>query len=214
MNNNYSQKPLHKTVHFRRLREVLHLLTEKEGVNLKDYDVNNIRCYQTYGLELKGKNVTVTNVPNSRTCFVSNNKYDMFEIPSVKNKKGSCVGKFLVLIKNVSFNYYMLAELEYKILGTKNGHLVDEAVFYVYGQYSIESNTKRQFIKKLAAGKNCDFGDSKLQARGFDSSDFRKSVGYGTSAAKMFAASKHIKVNNLTVVDNSEVKIYKKKGRK
>ena len=50
--------PLHKTVHWRNLRELITALCEYEHINLSEYDDKNIRCYRCFGNELKGKNVS------------------------------------------------------------------------------------------------------------------------------------------------------------
>ena len=48
--------PLHKTVHWRRLRAILNQLCKYEELNKNDYDMEHITCYRTTGAEMQGEN--------------------------------------------------------------------------------------------------------------------------------------------------------------
>lgn len=73
--------PLHKTVHWRRLKEIIQLLAKLEQIDLKKFDLDHITCYRSLGIDLCGKNVQFKTKGNN-AIWVSNNHYDVFEIPS------------------------------------------------------------------------------------------------------------------------------------
>ena len=60
--------PLHKTTHWRRLRNILNSLAKLEGVDLSSYNTEKILCYQTIGTEMQGKNVKFRT--NNRTLIL------------------------------------------------------------------------------------------------------------------------------------------------
>lgn len=49
--------PLHKTTHWRRLRNILNSLAKLEKIDISVYNTERITCYQTIGTEMQGKNV-------------------------------------------------------------------------------------------------------------------------------------------------------------
>ncbi|MGI6758316.1 MAG: hypothetical protein ACOX40_00755 [Bacilli bacterium] len=89
-----SSIPLHKRAHFRRTREVIKQLAKYENINIADYDLFSMRVFETIGQTYKGRNVRYNTV-NGDSCWVADNRYDVFEVPSKRNKKGSPYGEFL-----------------------------------------------------------------------------------------------------------------------
>ena len=119
--------PLHKTVHYRRLRETITLISKNCNVDLSKYNLNKIRCYRTNGNDLMGGNCSFVGISPNRSCFVHNNDYEIYECPRTTNKH-AFVGKYLLFIKNTSFNYYMLIEMSYSISAT-NGKTKTSIVY-------------------------------------------------------------------------------------
>lgn len=54
--------PLYKRVHWRRIKTILSSIAEYEKINLNNYNINKIVCYECFGDDLKGKTVK-TNIP-------------------------------------------------------------------------------------------------------------------------------------------------------
>ena len=79
--------PLHKTVHWRRLRDLIQMLCDYEHINSSNYDLQNINCRRTVGNLLHGHNVSYDMCDSGRSYFVTDNNYEVFEAPSRTNKK-------------------------------------------------------------------------------------------------------------------------------
>ena len=110
-----SVQPLHKTTHFRRLRDVITALAKKAKLNISKYNLMNMRCYRCRGKNLHGKNVVTLNaISKSRSCFVKENDYEIYECPSTTNKE-DYVGNFLVVAHNTTFDYWMLILMNHSI---------------------------------------------------------------------------------------------------
>lgn len=43
---------LHETVHWRKMKRIIKLLAAAEDIDIEQYNMNNIKCYRTYGREL------------------------------------------------------------------------------------------------------------------------------------------------------------------
>lgn len=114
MKNRNTMLPLHETVHYRRLRETITLIAKKYNVDLSKYNLNKIRCYRTNGNDLIGSNCKFVGISPNRSCFVDDNYYEIYECPCTTNKH-AFVGKYLLFVKNVSYNYYLLVEMNYSI---------------------------------------------------------------------------------------------------
>ena len=114
MKNRNTMLPLHETVHYRRLRETITLIAKKYNVDLSKYNLNKIRCYRTNGNDLIGSNCKFVGISPNASCFIDDNYYEIYECPCTTNKH-AFVGKYLLFVKNVSFNYYMLVEMNYSI---------------------------------------------------------------------------------------------------
>ena len=98
--------PLHKRTHWRNLKSAVSKIAKNEKIDISSYDTSNITCYSCSGDELKGTNVTFS-ANERRSCWVSSNDYEMFEIPSKSNSEKDMpfVGNFLFLSHNVTYDY-------------------------------------------------------------------------------------------------------------
>lgn len=106
--------PLHETVHYRRLRETITLIAKNYNIDLSKYNLNKIRCYRTIGNDLIGSNCKFVGISPNASCFVENNCYEIYECPCTTNKH-AFVGKYLLFVKNASYNYYLLVEMDYSV---------------------------------------------------------------------------------------------------
>ena len=112
---NFNNVPLHKRTHFRRLRELSESIMKYEGLDISQYNLFNIRCYEAYGRDLKGRNVFF-NTSGSESFIVSGSKknpaiYEVYEIPHIGNTKGSPIGKFFFLMYFKDWKYWLVGEL-------------------------------------------------------------------------------------------------------
>jgi len=126
MQDNKTILPLHKTVHFRRLRELITEASKQANIAIDKYDMKSITCYRTNGKGLMGSNVSFRKINSGRSCFVYDNNYEVYEIPCTTNKD-KFTGDYLLLVKNVSFEYYLLVLMNYKI--DLNGNFKTEIVY-------------------------------------------------------------------------------------
>jgi hypothetical protein len=71
MKKNEKSVPLHKTVHWRRLKGVLNHICSYECIDITEYNTEKIICYRASGIELIGKNVkTTTKSRNAYFCLL------------------------------------------------------------------------------------------------------------------------------------------------
>jgi hypothetical protein len=204
--------PLHARTHWRRTREVISEIAKYERFNVEDYDLFSMVAYDTIGQNQKGKNVSY-NTHKGLSCWVLDNKYEIFEIPNLRNKKGSPYGNFLFFAYNSSFNYYVFGEMDVKLDGeeTRRTKFVTENVHYeVYGKYDIVFTGRDNNITKQEYGAQFDPGmPSNEHTFTFDSFNERKKA-FRTSAYKIL---KDLGVSNVApnkVIGKGKVEIYKK----
>lgn len=142
--------PLHKRAHYRRTREVITEIAKHEKVQIRNYDLFNMRVFDTFGESLIGHNVSY-NTPNDQSCFVEDNQYDVFEVPHKDNKNMWPYGKFLVLIFNSSFDYYFFGEMTVNLdreESIRNRFPEEHYHYKMYGRYTIVFETNKNFVTK------------------------------------------------------------------
>jgi hypothetical protein len=180
-------EPLHKRTHFRKIREVIIELAKYEGFNPNNYDLFKMTVYETIGENLKGKNVTY-NIEGDASCWVKDNKYDMFEVPSLWNEKGSPYGEFLFLAYNRSFQYYLFGQMKTELneYETKRSKYLSESVhFKNHGKFDIVFEKFDNHITKVEYGSKFDPGvQSSDHNFDFDSYNTRK-MAYKTDRYKI-----------------------------
>ena len=185
VSSNSNKKSLAQRTHWRRLKELLSFLSKIEKVQLSDYNSNNICCYSCLGDELTGVNVKFQTV-GGMSCWVSDNSYDVYEVPSYTNTTKMC-GDFLFLAHNTSFDYWLFGEMTYRISTAKtasNKVLYETAYYVPYGTYTVFDEYELLTVKKTVVGKHVTYGghygDKKFS---FDHLDRRRRA-YGSSAKK------------------------------
>ena len=202
--------PLHKTVHWRKMRILLRMLCDYENIDYSSYDFDSINCRLTYGDLMTGTNVDCDIHDKSRSYFVSDNEYNIFEIPKI-GKKGQYYGSFLVLIHNTSFDYWMFGKMVCSL--NKNESIrtksVKDKYFYdIFGHYSVSFDGK-VFLTKTKRGNNIDLGlKSKSYCTYFD-----RKRSYHTNDSKILNKI-GFKNNPNNLVDNKSVKIYNKRRKR
>lgn len=208
--------PLHKTTHFRRLREVIVALTRKCNINVNDYDLFRITCYCARGLNLMGNNVTFSNSSLNRCCFVSDNSYEIYECPK-KTNKHKYVGNYLVIAHNTSFDYWIVTIMNYKISVDKYSP-VDKVVYLpkycanvVYKRDKISIIPIEDLVDNRNAVFERGFNLGKTEKFAFDL-DGSRSTAYQYTKHKYVLETK--KNNNEVLSTDKAVTIYKKKHKK
>lgn len=137
-NSKHGDPELAKTVHWRRVKNIAYSVLDIAEVDPSVYDLNNICCYNCYGADLQGKNVDY--IPNGKqnSCWVDDNAYTVFEIPT-KDSHNLPEGNFLVLAQNTSFDYWIAAGMFYSINNKESlryNKLMDTVRFYPWGQFT------------------------------------------------------------------------------
>jgi hypothetical protein len=199
--------------HFRRVREVISEIAEYEGININNYDLYNIRAYDTHGENLKGKNVTY-NTEGNYSCWVLDNRYDMFEVSSKSNKKGSSYGNFIFFSFNQGFQYFQfgLLDVHLDVEETKHSRFITEKVHYKpYGKYNITFEGDVNHITKVEYGHKFTPGNrSNEHSFVFDSYNSRKLRGYKLSQYDIFKSIGISNTDSEKLVGKSPVPIYRK----
>lgn len=207
--------PLHKRVHWRRIKQILKEISEYEKINLADYDLEHITCYETVGNNLKGKTVS-SSATYKESIWVSNNHYEIFEVPSKSNhEKFNFCGNFIFLAYNTSKKYWLFGTLTDHIdyIKTKETLEVVENVKYnPFGQYSIVSGDD-VMITKTVQGKQVNYGHTFNSNRQFDSFGNRKYNFSKLSNADVLGKILGNFNKQDSAISKGKVKIYKKKNR-
>jgi hypothetical protein len=216
---NNKELPLHQTLHYRRLREIVTDLCRYESINVSDYNLFNAKAYRCVGDELKGKNVRVAAAgkTNNFSCFVGDNNYEVIEYPKKSNTK-SYTGDYLVLIRNRSFDYWLFGTFSHTHDEEKSEKMktfVERAEYFIYGKYYVLSAEGGIEINKDLNGRDCTFGANRFRYSYFDSFATRKKA-YGVSIHQFLANKKGVgnEYNPNAVLDCRSVQIYKKKKKK
>ena len=203
---------LKQCVHWRRMREAISLLEKKEKVNLKDYDLFNITCFNISGLELQGKNTFFNNKSNL-SCFVFDNFYEFFEIPKRSNLYKAS-GEFLFLAHNISFDYWIFGKMSHSLdfKKTKIQNNFSEKVRYtVFGHYNLLLNEKTTIsVNKIVFGKNVIYGGKNSNKNNFDFLGNRKGA-YGTTNSKLL--NEVLAHKNFLFVEKTKIEIFEKKKK-
>lgn len=148
------------------------------------------------------------------SCWVSDNHYDMYEIP-LKGKEFQFEGKYYFLAHNTDFDYWVFGLMEYTIDTARTKlikSLVDKAEFLPYGTYDIIVNGKQRAIKKKTTGNNTNYGLYRQNTL-FDNLGSRKKA-YNTTSSKIVGKICGIKQNITSLKGGDAVKIYKNKNKK
>jgi hypothetical protein len=204
---------LHNKTHFKRTREVIAEMSKNEGIDISEYDTSRIKVYETIGQTLRGKNVRY-NIDGGYSCWVGDNKYHIFEVPSFSNETGSPYGEFVYLAYNVSYDYYLFGQMqvmldESRTISTK--HVSEKAYFINYGKYSITFQNRDNHIRRVEKGKSFDPGTrSDETSYEFDSYNSRKQA-YGLDRYKILKSLGITNLNSGKLSGEDNVKIYKKK---
>jgi hypothetical protein len=204
--------PLHKRVHYRRIKEIFREIGNYEGFNLNNYNLDKMTVYETVGENLKGKNVSY-NIVDNNSCWVKDNRYEIYEAPSAYNNQNSPFGEFLFLAYNKSFDYYLfgLMTVELDEYASKRDRFVVESVYYKnHGKYTIVFQYGDNNITKLEYGSKFDPGVSSSEHNfTFDSYNSRKKA-YRTDSYKILQSIGVSGLNSNKITGSSEVKIYNK----
>jgi len=207
--------PLHKTAHFRRLREVILEIAKYEKIDISQFDPMNIKAYYAYGQSLKGHNVSYNTKDNFST-WVLDNHYEFYEIPAITNIKNSIYGKYLFFAYNVDFKYYVFGTMTVEL--NKAGsisakHLIEKVYFISYGRYEITFLDTKNSILKTDYGTDFTPGNQSTEHTfAFDSFSERKTA-YKTDSYKILSSlDKGLakQVNQNKISGNTTVKIYNK----
>ena len=200
--------PLHKTTHFRRLREVISELTKKANVNASKYNLENIKCYRALGKDLIGKNVLTLRTQRDRCCFVKDNEYEIYECPSTTNQNTEkAIGEFLMIAHNIDFDYWLVVILNYSV-NTNNGKA------YVDVKYDPRYNGVVRYMEKNEV-KVQPFNHPMSLALGANDNSIYFDSGLTRATAYSFFIQQHMvknsKNNNSKIATNEKVTVYKNK---
>ena len=157
---------------------IFKMMYKAEGGDINRYDCNSLVNYQCQGYDLIG---STCNTKDSRRHFlVTNNHYDVWEIPLKSNNGLRMTGTFLVLIYNVDFGCWYFAKMKHHF--TISDHdIIKEIVSYCcYGELRISYNERTDLLSYycLVGEGLCSRG---IRSAVFDSFNVRKELGYHTT---------------------------------
>lgn len=159
-------------------------------------------------------------IPNSKelvagaSCWVSNNHYDVYEIPKVGHEF-EIEGEFIFLAHNTDFDYWLFGAMEYRINKSRSiseRTLFDTAEFLPFGSYDVITDGRNTSIKKKTTTITTNYGYSAKDLKGtFDHIGSRKRA-YKTSPSKLLGKLLGITSNTKALKGGEKVKVYKKQG--
>jgi hypothetical protein len=204
---------LHQRAHFRRIREAITEIAEYEGIDIGRYDLFNMSVYETDGENMKGKNVGY-NISNGFSCWVRDNRYEVFEVPSKNNFPGSPYGEFVFFAYNSSFDYYLFGKLSISLdkeETIKTRYISEDVFFKLYGKYDITFDQRSNHIHKVQNGNSFDAGvRSSAHTFDFDSYNNRKRA-YKADKYKILSALGVKGAQSGKLVGSNPVKVYRRK---
>jgi len=153
-------EPLHRRVHWRKIRTIFNYFAQHEGISTQAYNLEKIVCYECIGNELKGINVRY-NTKNNESPWVTDNNYEIFEAESIHNNHHNISGHFLVLAHNINFDYWIFAEMQHSINKEKslsNGTVYEQVSYNIFGKYNVNSDKNGVYCFKTTYGYDCNFG--------------------------------------------------------
>lgn len=213
--------PLHERTHWRHLRIAIRDIADYEKINISDYNLNNIRCYDVMGDELNARYVKFeTN--NGKSCFIDSNKYEVYEIANNSNsERFRFCGEFLFFIRNASFDYWLFGIMTCRIdynESKRAGTLIERVSFRPYGKYEVSFGNDREhtYINKSTRGGDMGIGKSMLGVlRSFDGFSSRKIAYQGiTNQIVMSRILGNGKDSSINAIDDKPVKKYRKNRNK
>ena len=163
-----------------RAERIFKMLMNANDINPNKYSFNKIATYTCQGYDLIGSSC---NTHDSRRHFlVTNNHYEVWEVPKRSNKGLRVTGDYMVLIRNLDFGCWYFAEMKHRINVTSAKNIAEKVSYYCYGEYNIsEDSTTGKFSYKCTVGENlCSRG---VRSKVFDSFNVRKELGYHTTMA-------------------------------
>ena len=141
------------------------------------------------------------------SCWANDNKYEIYEIPKKTNKSAyRFTGDFIVLAKNTSFDYWVLATLKI----TLDSNFNEKAFYRPYGQYTVATSGKDFVVRKNIMGRKVVFGGTSMISEIYDAYNTRKKV-YGFKSENMLSFKNDFKHTPGNLSGGDKVKIYKKK---
>lgn len=213
VNASNGQIPLHKTLHFRRLRELFEALCNTEHIKAENYDFFNMHVYECYGSNLMGRTVTCEGLGSQGcSCWAPTEKYEIIEVPHKNNARNNPTGCFLFLAKNVSKGYWLFGGLDCDV-DTKESKkklaLVEKSVYFPISTLDIQMDGKRfefQILTNAARMKTY----KNIQNYTYDFNSARKKS-YGTDRIKLLEKICNTQLNTTNLIDKQAVKVYKKR---
>lgn len=202
-----NKSPLHRRTHWRNLREIITEIAVYEGINISAYDFDNGVCYECSGDELKGKNVTFA-TSEDRSCWISDNDYEIYEFPKLGNAQGSSLGRFLYISHDTDYDYWTFGILQ--AAKSKRQYCADKAIntssaqYYInpLGTYTVTYGHGDNRVKKIFDGY-----DSML---GFNAGRYGLFDQFGTRKCA-YNGRKRKKSKKPITEKSNNVKIYKKR---
>jgi hypothetical protein len=206
--------PLKDRAHFRKIREVITEIAKYEKINIQEYDFLSIRAYETYGENLKGKNVSY-NTDGNYSCWVLDNNYNFFEVPAKTNEKGSPYGEFLFFAHNIVHDYYQLGTMKVSLdknKTIKTKFVTEKIHFKPCGKYIITFQGAINHINKVEYGHKFTPGvKSNEHNFAFDSYNSRKKNAYGKTNQNILESLGINGINPEKLISKDKVKVYNKK---
>lgn len=217
--NKANGQPLHKVVHYRRLKElILDFVNKEPEIDINQYDLESIRAYYTTGYNLKGHNVTY-NTKNGGSPWVLDNHYEFYEIPSKSNKKEiPAYGKYLFLAFNTSFKYHLFGVMTValnKKESISQKRIIENFHFKTLGRYQVTYLQGKNKIFKSDYGKEFEPGlpssDHNFAADSFNARKNNYKMDTHKILSKIDGKLANKISNNKKITGNEPVKIYKRK---
>ena len=182
---------LSNSTHWRTMRNMVFTpLMTYEKIDVKNYDLFHVTCYSALGAEVQGSNVKC-HTSNGYTPFVYDDVYDIYEVPKKSNSKSynGVEGEFLTFAHDTTNDYWLMADLEYKIdkkTTLDTTYLTASVEYSPWGYYSIsvEDYGHSGNFQKMKSGTKCTNGANGRKNQEYDPQGVRLKA-YGFSRATL-----------------------------
>ena len=160
-----------------RVERIFKMLLKAVDENPNKYNFNKVANYTCQGYDLIGSSC---NTHDSRRHFlVTNNHYEVWELPKRSNKGLRLTGDFIVLIKNTDFDCWYVAEMKHRLKKTSLNNIVEKVSYTCAGEFKISEDASGNLSWHCTcSGGECCRG---VRSKVFDSFNVRKETGYHTT---------------------------------
>ena len=145
-------------------------------VNTNKFDLNKYATYECKGYDLIGSSSNTKD--SDRHFIVKNNRYRVFEFPAKSNSGLRMTGRFLCVMKNLDYGFWIIAEMNHSFRESRFGNMIENVRYFCYGEFELTITDSGLSYKCITGTGKCCRG---YKGKIFDGDNVRKESGYHTT---------------------------------